>query len=126
MSNENMMIINLDNFDLDCSIEVPTGMFFELFQVMPTLIEQFGYENSRQEYHALLEGVQHEFNDIKNFSWDAANQQEQSFLRRCQVVAMLGAHLDGFPLLLGGDDLVKRFSAEGGIQITEEEFHAPN
>ena len=120
MNKENMMTICLDNFDLDCTVGVAVGMFFELFAIMPNMIEKFGYEKSLEEYFEMLSGIQSDFERIKSFSWDSANDYEQQFLRRCQVVAMLGAHLQDIPLLLAGNGLVDCITSVGGVNVTEE------
>lgn len=123
MSNENMMTISLANFDLECNIEAPVGMFFELFEIMPNMIKKFGYEQSLEEYLGLLSGIKSDFGSIKNFSWCEASEYEQHFLRRCQVVAMMGAHLQGIPLLMAGEGLVDCITSVGGINVAEEVLH---
>ena len=120
MSNEKMLTISLVNLDIDCAIEVPVDMFFELLENTPDLIGRFGFESSMSQWLEMLSTVKFEYKDVRNFDWSKANADEEVFLRRCQIVVALGAHLKDIPLMLSGEGLVDFIEDMGGIEVTEQ------
>lgn len=120
MSIEKMLSISLVNLDVDCVIEVPVDMFFELLENTPDLIGQFGFESSMSQWLEMLSTVKAEYKEVGNFDWSKANADEEVFLRRCQIVVALGAHLKDIPLMLSGEGLVDFIEDMGGIDVTEQ------
>ena len=119
MKNEAMINIDLIGNGIDYRFDVPAEMFFELVQIAPEMIERFGIESSKEQYTTILEKVKSQCPLMKNASWYSANRDTEAFMRRCQMVAVLGASLYDIPLMYSADNVLELMEQAGAINITE-------
>lgn len=117
-----VVMVNVDLIDhgLDCKIDVPADMFFELIEIVPNLLGRFGIEKSEKEYSAMLAKIKSESKTTISKCWNDEDIKGMEFLRRCQMVAVVGAYLHDIPLKITGGDLTDYMNQVGGINVTDQ------
>ena len=120
MKKEMVMNVNLSNHGVDCNVDVPAAMFFELMGIVPEMLGRIGLKNSEKEYFSMLGKIQSEYKTVSSNHWDEIDLKGKEFMRRCQIVAVLGAHLYDIPLQLSGDGLAGFMVEAGAVNITDE------
>ena len=120
MIKENLITISLTRLGIEKSIDVPADMFFELMEIIPNMIERIGLDKSKKQYADMWGRVDSSIENRSNLSWSNSDEETKVFLRRCQVLTVLAAHLFEIPLMLSGGGLDEKIEDIGGINITEQ------
>ena len=118
MIKENLITISLTRLGIEKSIDIPADMFFELMETIPNMIERIGLAKSKKQYADMWDSVNSTIGNRSNLSWSNSDEETKFLLRRCQVLAVLAAHLFEIPLMLSGDGLVMKIEDIGGINVT--------
>ena len=121
MNQEKLMDLSLKNLGLDYTIAVPVNMFFQLFEILPGMIEDMGLEEAKRQYAEMVSEVRAYAAGKSHTSWiDADNDDVCAHLRQCQVVVALSAVLLDMPLFMSGDGLQETMEDLGGINVTKQ------
>ena len=114
------MSVSLTGIGFEKTIEVPADMFFELLEIVPSMIEKIGFAECKNQYTDMWDSVDSSIWDRENLSWFNSDDETKVFLRQCQILIALAAHLFEIPLILSGDSLVEKVEDIGGVNVTEQ------
>lgn len=120
MNKEMMIEVDLIGNGVDCRVEVPASIFFQLVPIISDMVEIIGLKNAGIEYASMLEDIREKSKQMGSASWFSVDTDTQIFIRKCQMVAILGAQMYDHPLMICGDGVTEHLEYEGGINITEE------
>jgi len=120
MNKDNFITISLTRLGIEKSIDVPADMFFELIENIQNMIERIGLAKSKKQYADMRDIVDSSIENRVNLSWFNSDEETKVLLRRCQILAVLAAHLFEIPLMLSGGGLIEKIESIGGINVTEQ------